>query len=190
MKRKILSLLAVSFIAVSNSASADIKPFLQGGYDFGGDKLIIAQYVSGKEQKITAGAGLNIEAGAVISPSSLFEAQLSLGYKIDNAEASNGNIKFKRTYASAIGSYNLGKGSIGAGITYHLSPKLTGAGVADSLNTEFENTLGGVVQAGYKINKQSTAGLRATIIEYEYSKTKKKVDGNSIGLFYIYKFSL
>lgn len=186
MFKKILCGLAIT--ASATALQADIRPLASLGYDFGGDKLGTANYVSGKEQKITAGAGLIAEAGGAIGLGSNMDAQVSVGYKIDNAEASNGNLKFKRVYLNALGVYSFGKYSAGAGITYHLNPMLTGAGVLNGVSVDFDNSLGGIVQGGYSVSRQGTAGLRATIINYKVSNTGKSVDGNAIGLFYTHKF--
>jgi len=178
--------MAITFSATA--LHADVRPFASLGFDFGGDKLDTAHYVSGKEQKITAGGGLIAELGGSIGLGGSMDTQLSVGYKIDNAEASNGNLKFKRVYLNAIGVYSFGKYSAGAGITYHLNPMLTGAGILNDTSVDFENTLGGIVQGGYSVSRQGTAGVRATFINYKETKSGKSVDGNAVGLFYTHKF--
>ena len=186
MFRKILCGLAITISATT--LHADVRPFASLGFDFGGDKLDTAYYVSGKEQKITAGAGLIAEVGGAIGLGSSMDTQLSVGYKIDNAEASNGNLKFKRVYFNALGVYSFGKYSAGAGVTYHLNPMLTGDGILNNTSVGFENAVGGIVQGGYSVSRQGTAGVRATFINYEASKGGKTVDGNAVGLFYTHKF--
>lgn len=186
MFRKILCGIAITITATT--LHADVRPFASLGYDTGGDKLSTAYYISGKEQKITAGAGLIAEVGGAVGLGSNMDTQLSVGYKIDNAEASNGNLKFKRVYLNALGVYSFGKYSAGAGVTYHLNPMLTGDGILKDTSVDFENALGGIVQGGYSVSRQGTAGLRATFINYEASKGSKSVDGNAIGLFYTHKF--
>jgi len=72
--------------------------------------------------------------------------------------------------------YRLPQFRVGGGLTYHLSPKLSGSGPAGNINTKFDDSAGFVLQADYLLQK-ITVGLRYTSLEYKLGGGSVKSDG-------------
>ncbi|MEE9445674.1 MAG: hypothetical protein V3V19_08410, partial [Cocleimonas sp.] len=180
-------LLGLTTLTLASSLSADIKPMIGVGIDGGGDNIARAT-VSGDDQEIKAGAGLSFEGGVAIKTPSIgnkLVTQLLVGYKTDSIDASNGDLEMSRVYINAIESYNFGNVSVGAGITYHITPKFSSSGAGSNAgNADFDSAVGGIAQATYNFNQHSSLGLRATAIKYDVSKTNQSFDANSAGLYF------
>ena len=185
-------LFGLTTLTLATSLSADIKPMIGMGIDGGGDNLAKATLSNLDDQEVAAGAGLSFEGGVAIKTPGLgnkLETQLLVGYKIDSINANNGDIEMSRVYINAIESYNFGKMSVGAGVTYHIEPELSSSGAASNVGTlDFDSALGGVAQATYNFNQHSSVGLRATVIKYDVSNNGQTFDANSVGLYYLHTF--
>ena len=185
-------LLGLTTLALVSSLSADIKPIIGIGIDEGGDDLAEARFFSGGSEKVKAGSGLVFEGGVAIKTPSVadkLETQLLVGYKMETIDADNGDIEMSRVYLNAIESYNFGKVSVGAGVTYHISPERSSSGIASNLGTtEFDSALGGVAQATFNFNQHSSIGVRATAIKYDVSNSNQSFDANAVGLYYLHAF--
>lgn len=180
-------------LGAATTLHAEVKPVFSLGYDFGGDDIFTAELSSGSStntETISTADGLYIEGGLALSdPDGLenFSTELTFGYKFDSIVAENADITMGRFYVNVIGNLTQDKVTFGAGLTYHITPKLSGDGDANFVDAEFESAAGIILQAGYNINETSTIGLRGTFIDYE-TNFGEEFDASSVGLYWSVKF--
>jgi len=198
-----LSLTTTLLLATTPLRASDLNPILQFGYDFGGKTLATVEqfdYYNGYEtSKIRAGQGLSFEVGAAVSsPESDLELQFLVGYKVDSESASNGSVTWDRIPLTTLLMLKKNKWKFGGGFTYHLNPELVGSFSGydnnnnyfnDSVNDEYEDSLGAVIQAQYLMSEAMAVGIKGTFMEYKY-KTNPSVtaNGNSVGINFTYTF--
>lgn len=181
----------------------DLKPMLQIGYDFGGKTLATVEqfdYFSGYDiARVRAGEGLSLEVGATIENDNKdFEFQFLVGYKFDQESAENGSVTWDIIPFTALALMKKDKWKFGGGLTYHLNPEISGnfSGFNrnnnffnDSIDDQYENALGGVVQVQYKVSDSTAIGVRGTFMEYTLKRNPSVVaSGNSIGINFSYTF--
>jgi len=198
---KKLSLLTLLTLG-SLSASQNLKPILQMGYDFGGTTLATVEhdsYDNHSINKIRAGQGLSFEAGAVLDAPNM-ELQFLVGYRFDEETASNGDVTWDVIPFTALAMIKSHRWKFGGGVTYHLNPELVGSfkGVDsngnnfhDEANDKYENAIGGVVQIQYMATDNFAIGLKGTFIEYKLKEDNSvTAKGNSIGVNFSYSFGV
>jgi len=184
----------------SLSASQNLKPILQMGYDFGGTTLATVEhddYYDSSINKIRAGQGLSFEAGAVLDAPNM-ELQFLVGYRFDQETASNGEVTWDVIPFTALAMIKSHRWKFGGGVTYHLNPELVGSfkGVDNNGNSfhdkaddAYENAIGGVAQIQYMATNNFAIGLKGTFIEYKLKEDNSvTARGNSIGVNFSYTF--
>ncbi len=174
----------LSFGAV-NAEARDIKWVAQMGADFGGDKIVDVSYSDGSDQTINAGGMLQFGAGILIDTlagSSVHQTQLTINWKFDTTNASNGEVIWDRYPLELMQFYNTELFRIGAGASYHLNPSVTTSGFASGNDLDFDNALGLVVELDYKLSEKGFIGVRFTNIEYQVSNSSATIDGDSVGV--------
>ncbi|MBI3560363.1 MAG: hypothetical protein HY080_01405 [Gammaproteobacteria bacterium] len=158
---------------------------LEGGLHTGGDELASAVYTDGSTSSIKAGALLSFAVGPSFDLSPNLEGRVTLGVKVDEINASNGNVTFIRYPIDVLLMSKLGEWRIGGGITYHLSPKLDGGGVASNISADFENALGLLASIERDFGVFYFGG-RITLIDYKtipsMTVSNATINGNSVGI--------
>jgi len=195
-KLSILTLLTLG----SLSASQDLKPIIQMGYDFGGTTLATVEhdsYDNYSVNKIRAGQGLSFEAGAVLDAPNM-ELQFLIGYKFDQETASNGEVTWDVIPFTALAMIKSNRWKFGGGVTYHLNPELSGNFEGydnrgnyfqDKANDEYENAIGGVAQIQYMATDNFAIGVKGTFIEYKLKEDNSvTAKGNAVGVNFSYSF--
>lgn len=193
MKNVLTSLtLAVSVCAASHAVFAEESPAATSGTDllltfgvtYGGDKLATIKYTNGDDVDLHGGGLVLFGIGAVHRFSENWEAQASINYHVDRANARNGDATFDRIPLDLLGFYRVGAHRFGGGVTYHLNPKFDsdfdfsgGDGSVD-----FDNALGAVIEYDYFFNKHISLGARYTHIKYKSADIVGDVDGSYGGL--------
>jgi hypothetical protein len=184
------SLLVLALSAPVASYAMDVRPFFKAGYDLGGDTLINVTFTDGSSESVKANEGFYFGGGAsIVTDSKQWEIELSLAYKFSMINASNGDIEFTRVPLEALVFYRFDKVRLGGGITYHLNPELDGSGVATPLNVKFDDALGFVLQADFRLTDKMTIGMRYTSLKYEVegvAAASAKSDG--LGFTFSYRF--
>jgi len=202
IKKISLSLISIATLNTTSLMASDLNPILQFGYDFGGTTLATVEqydYYDGYEtSKIRAGQGVSFEVGAAVSnPQNNLELQFLVGYKVDRESASNGSVTWDSIPFTALAIMKKNNWKFGGGLTYHLNPKLSGSFSGydnnnyfnDSVNDEYEDALGAVIQAQYMISEAMAVGIKGTFIEYTYKQDPSLIaSGNSIGINFTYTF--
>lgn len=150
------------------SRAADVRPMIKVGVDTGGDNLLTHVFPDGEVETIKGNQGFY--AGGGVSVTNFYrdlELEVSLSFKYTTAYGNNGEVDWTRYPLDALVFYRWPRLRAGGGLTYHFGPKLKGDGDAAGVNVKFENALGFVLQADYRITDHFTAGVRYTAIEYE-----------------------
>ena len=197
-----LSLITLFALSSTTLVASELKPMIQVGYDFGGETLATVEhydYYNGYDtSKVRAGQGFSFEAGAAVEiPNNAIELQFLVGYKFDRESSYNGSVTWDQIPFTALAMINANRWKFGGGITYHLNPKLSGNFTGydngryfdDSVDDEYENSVGGVVQVQYMMSEAAAVGLRGTFIDYKLKSDSSVVaNGNSVGINFSYKF--
>ncbi len=174
--RRLLPALILVAAAVIPAAShaVDVRPTLKAGFDFGGDTLVTVVFTDGSTKSINANEGLYFGGGvSILSDSKDIETEVSLSYKFTGINASNGSVDWTRFPLEVLVFYRLPQFRVGGGLTYHLSPKLSGSGPAGNINTKFDDSAGFVLQADYLLQK-ITVRLRYTSLEYNWEAAQSR----------------
>ncbi len=161
------------------------------GADFGGDDLVTLTFTNGETRTIRANDGVFLGGGvSILSDQRDVEAEISLSYKVDTINASNGRVTWSRWPIDALLFYRLPSMRFGGGLTYHLNPELTGSGVVGNVFDKFDNALGFIVQADYNISERHHIGVRYTGIEYKLNApgAQSTAKSNGFGLVFSASF--
>jgi hypothetical protein len=186
---KALAFLAAWALAAAAQA-AEIRPLIKAGIDFGGDTIVTALFEDGDTEEIKANEGLYFGGGAtLINDARNFELQLTAAYKFAFIDADNGDIEWTRWPVEAIAFYRWQHVRAGAGLAYHVKPRLTGDGVVNDLNVKFKNALGAIFQVDWRITETIAVGGRLTLLEYEAkSPGSGKSRANGLGATFSMNF--
>jgi hypothetical protein len=175
--------------AAGASQALDISPVIKGGYDTGGDTLINVIFTDGSTESIKANEGFYFGGGvSILNDDGTLEAELTVAYKAEIINASNGKLKFTRIPLEALGFYRWPKFRLGGGLTYHMDASLDGSGVASPVNRNYDDAAGFVLQGDYLVNQKFSIGLRYTSIEYKQTNTGAKFKGDGVGFTVGYRF--
>jgi hypothetical protein len=189
---KIKALICAASLACVSVPAAATGTFFEGGVHVGGDDLVSVTFTSGDTQKVKAGQLLSVAIGGYTDLGQSVQGRLSLGYKVDRVNASNGEIKFSRFPVEMLFMKQYSNWMVGGGLAYHLSPKLTvnTGSVGLSGTATFDNALGYLLAFDYNSNGSFThdwyVGGRITVIDYKNGYGS--VSGNSIGAVIGYLF--
>lgn len=179
-------LLSSALFATSACAADDsAKAIFRTGFDLGGDKLVHVIYTNGNTADINAGNGFYVSGGGSFPITDKLEFDATIGYELAGISGSNADITWSYFPVDAIVLYKVGRFALGGGLTDHINPSLSGSGIASSVNTNYDDAIGSVVEADYMFGKSLLIGLRATTIDYKtgsYTST-----GNSVGLSLMFK---
>ena len=190
MKKRLLS---VSILALAPSAFAqNTVPdnlgahfLLTGGLTYGGDKIAKIEYDNGDNVDIRGGGLLLIGVGGLYRFDQNWEAQLSLNYQFDRANAKNGDATFDRFPVDLLGFYRMGAHRFGGGITYHMNPTFdSNFDIANGKQRiDFDDAVGAVIEYDYFFNDSISLGARYVNIKYKSPDISGDLDGSYGGVF-------
>ena len=184
--KKYFLLLGLGLGLISNVYANDW--FLQAGLHAGGDKLAGVTFTNGTSSSIYAGGLLSLDGGVNLDLTTNSQLRLAVGYKFDNISASNGSITFDRTTLDASWFYWVNSAwCLGVGVTQHLNPVLSGSGVTAG-RVAFKDATGIVMEADFQLAGGMYWGGKFTSIEYETLSGSAKVNGNSAGILFGWRF--
>lgn len=182
--------------AQAQNTPGQIAPFLGLGLTFGGEDLATAYYTSGNSQTVTTGGLVDLRVGLeyklVGQPISI---QGVVAYHVDNATATNGDLRFSRIPVELIAMYDLGnQWRLGVGMRKATGAKVTASGSATSAgfgsSTDFKSNLGFLATAEYMATPQ--VGVQARYVNETYTiqfpSSQPKVDGSHFGVFGVFYF--
>ncbi len=150
---------------------------LEGGIEFGGDKIVELTFTNGETQTLTAGQGGTIAIGAQFQPAAIprLSVAATVGYKFVTNASENADIGITRVPLELVGRWQLnGDWSLGAGLVRHASVRVNGDGFFP--DATLDASTGATVELGWR-----WAALTWTTIEYT-DPSGGVHDAGSIGL--------
>jgi hypothetical protein len=193
MKRTTRMLQALALVAASAALEAqalEVRPLLKAGYDAGGETLVSVTFTNGDRENIKANEGFYVGGGAtILDTDRSMEYQLTLAYKFEMVNASNGDIEWTRIPLEALAFYRVQHARVGGGLAYHMNPRVEGSGVVGGLDVKFKNALGFIFQADWLITPKIALGARYTWLEYDAkSPASGSAKSNGVGLAFSIHF--
>lgn len=202
VKSKCLLGVALCCMGLSSEATAqavEFKPVIVLGYDFGSDILASGNLAGSAGGVANQGYALN---GGVVMVTGSFETQATLGYKFGDGcvfYCPPSTVSFKVVPVELMAFYRTSDLLMGAGYSYHYSPRLVVDIPGTSATYKFDNALGVVVQIGRYWKFQEiwvdnispiSIDLRYTAIKYQQSGVANPpdIDGDSVGLYMGFQF--
>ena len=196
-----LPVLALILTASVGSHAADVRPIIKAGFDFGGDTVVSVGVTGGSSssKSIKANDGVFVGGGAsILMDSKKVEVELSASYKFWTIAAQNGDIDWTVLPLDALVFYRMPNVRLGGGLTYHLSPTLSGSGAASGLKAKYDDALGFVLQGDYVLKNRFNFGLRYTSVNYKANSiqtnptlaaTTPATNPNTSGLGFVFSMS-
>lgn len=164
--------------------AADVNGVFKLGYDSGGDTLTTALFTDGHTANIKANEGFSIGGGVRMAyPEKHLDTEITIAWKQESINATNGDIDFTRYPLELLVFYNLNTWRVGGGLTHHLNPKVSssGAGTAFIGSGNYDNATGFVLQVDFLSGKQMAIGLRYTSIDYKPEGGGTSAKGDGVG---------
>jgi hypothetical protein len=166
-----------------------LHPVIGMGLTFGGDKIDTVEYENGASIDVRFGSMLTFYAGADYRITSAFSMQATIGYHVDNAPGSNGDLRFERMPIELLAYGHIGeKLRVGGGVRYVSNPKIKSSGAADIGDYSFDNAVGGVIEAEYMVMPSLGVKLRYVSEKYKMSGMEGSKDGSHVGFLANYYF--
>jgi hypothetical protein len=186
MQHKVPEIVRVAVVVLGTGAAGiagavEVDFAMKAGIDFGGATLRSGQFTDGSSHSIKANDGLYLGAGAsILNQDRTLEAELTINWKYDSIEASNGSITWTRWPLDALFFYRTQNMRFGGGLTYHMNPTLRSSGEAPGNNADLDSVLGGILQAEYRFSDKGSVGARYTILKYDMDGESKSSNGLGI----------
>ncbi len=171
----------------------EVRVVARMGLDGGGATLDKVTMSDGSTQKLSAGGLFTIAAGLIYAPvATPVVVEATIGYKVDDVTASNGQLRFARWPLELLASYRVDRHRVGGGVTHHFSPRYScsidgGFCLVNEIN--FDDANGLVLQYAYgDLNGRFAwdVGARLTLIDYKVPGDS--IAGNSFGAFLTFGF--
>ena len=194
MKKLVISL-ALALAAVSSAQAQNMAPanafvtkpvrgFLGAGLTYGGDKLATAHYTNGGNIDLHAGALIALVGGVDWTVTPEFSFQASVGYHVDQATGSNGEIRFQRFPFELLAYYKVSpQWRVGGGVRYLTGTKFTSSGAAYMGDYKFDNSVSAVLEGEYMMSPQIGIKLRYVAEKLDSKFDSHKIDANHAGVF-------
>jgi hypothetical protein len=177
---------AVGAFAAPAVCAADLRGAFVAGYDTGGDKIVTVTFTNGETDSLRANEGFYVGGGiSVLNDSKDIEFQGTLSIKYSSISANNGDVSFTRYPLDLLAFYRTQNFRVGGGLTYVISPKVSGSGAAGNINATLDNAAGVVVQGDYLLGRVAI-GLRYTGLDYKVAGTTVK--SNGVGVTFGFTF--
>jgi hypothetical protein len=189
LMKKMSFLVALAIASLSQNAAAQdmgkqLRFTMGAGLTFGGDKLATAVYTNGAEIDIRAGSMVALNAGADFRITPEVSLQATVGFHVDDATASNGDMRFQRFPIELLAYYNVSpQWRIGGGVRYVSNAKLTSSGAAYIGDLSFEDTVSGVLEGEYAMSNSIGIKVRYVQEQFENKYNGRKTDANHVGVF-------
>ena len=184
------ALALLPFVALAQPAvpaAGGLRPVLGALVTAGGDTLVTVRYTDGSSQNIRSGGLLQLFAGGELDTGSVV-VQATLGYHVNDTNASNGSVKFARYPVELLGLARVGEHwRLGGGLRKALNARVTSSGAARGSigGADFDSELGLVLQAERLFGAGSVFGR---VVTEKYSLGRERIDGNHLGIGVSYRF--
>lgn len=180
MKKTFLKATCFSLALISAPVLAEFKGVAHVGYELGGDEVYRAwnKFTGATVLSINAGDGMVLAAGAayIVNPEVSIQTTLGWKYQGSTDDTYGVSASFTRFPVDVLAQYSQSNLRLGAGLTYHLNPTVSGI----STDYKLDSGLGMVLQFDYTTEAKMTWGLRYT--DLTYSKDNVDFDAGSFGV--------
>jgi len=178
-------------------AGRDLRFAFDVGFTGGGDELATVTFTDGSTRSIRAGGLVHFGTGLLWQPAGGPVAlQTTINYHFDDVYAANGTLRFSRYPLEVLGFFTgLPNWRFGAGPRFVFSPRLKVDLPGENSTVTFDDTIGAVAEAGYRIGNYMWINLRLTAERYKVKsfngtnvRADSDVSGNSIGTNVVFYF--
>lgn len=184
-----------STVACANAPAAGggtgLRPLLGFGLTFGGETLVNVRYTDGSTTKVSSGGLMHLFFGAEYELPSMV-VQATVGYHVDDTNASNGSVKFARYPVELLALWKANDHwRVGAGLRSAENARVTSSGAARPTvgGADFGSKLGFVLQAEYMYGGAAGRGsLYGRVVSEDYTVGRSTVDGNHAGIGFAFRF--
>jgi opacity protein-like surface antigen len=173
---------AQSFVQVQDVATKPLRFVAGAGLTYGGERIVTARYTNGDAMDIDGGGSVALLVGLDYRVNPQFSVQGTIGYHVDNAAGTNGDIRFERVPFELLGYYHVNdKVRVGGGLRYVTGTSLRTNGVADIGNYEFKDTTSPVAEIEYLYSPQLGFKLRYVNDKFKFRDFDDTVRGDHVG---------
>lgn len=198
MKKWLIGSMIVLACAVAQAQAPTVRFHGNLGYSVGGATLASGSYTDGTSYRVSAGTGLILALGADFRVTDTVTLQATLGSHVDQTNASNGEIAFKRSPVELLAFYDMSeKFRLGGGLRKAQNAELTatGAGLTVVTPGAYESTMGVVLEGQYffqpySAERKARWGLGVRLVSESFKRVSGSADtkdGSHLGvnmLFY------
>lgn len=155
------------------------------GLTHGGDKLASVDYTNGSSVSLYGGGLLVLHGGIEVQATEALSWQLTAGYHISAASASNGDVRFSRYPLNLLAHYAVApKVRLGGGVEYASSPKFVVNGSLGDVHVGFRASTGPVAELEYLFTPRFGMKLRGALHRYRDDLRRETIDGSYLGLMF------
>jgi opacity protein-like surface antigen len=173
---------AQTFVQVQDVATKPLRFVAGAGLTYGGERIVTARYTNGDAMDIDGGGSVALLVGLDYRVNPQFSVQGTIGYHVDNAAGTNGDIRFERVPFELLGYYHVNdKVRVGGGLRYVTGTSLRTNGVADIGNYEFKDTTSPVAEIEYLYSPQLGFKLRYVNDKFKFRDFDDTVRGDHVG---------
>jgi opacity protein-like surface antigen len=173
---------AQTFVQVQDVAAKPLRFVAGAGLTYGGERIVTARYTNGDAMDIDGGGSVALLVGLDYRVNPQFSVQGTIGYHVDNAAGTNGDIRFERVPFELLGYYHVNdKVRVGGGLRYVTGTSLRTNGVADIGNYEFKDTTSPVAEIEYLYSPQLGFKLRYVNDKFKFRDFDDTVRGDHVG---------
>ena len=174
---------AQSFVQVQDAATKPLHFVAGAGVTYGGERIVTARYTDGDAIDIDGGGSVALLVGLDYRVNPQFSVQGTVGYHVDNAAGSDGDIRFERVPFELLGYYHVNdKVRVGGGLRYVTGTSLRTEGVAYIGNYEFKDTTSPVAEIEYLHSPQLGLKLRYVNDKFTFRDFQGTVRGDHVGV--------
>lgn len=180
---------AQTWVPVQDLATKPLRFVVGVGITYGGEKIVTAEYTDGDKIDIDGGGTVAFLAGLDYRVNPQFSVQGTVGYHVDNAAGSNGDIRFERVPFELLGYYHVNdKVRVGGGLRYVTGAALRTGGVADIGDYDFKDTTSPVAEIEYLYSPQLGFKLRYVNDKFKMEDFNETIKGDHIGVLVNFYF--
>jgi len=173
---------AQSYVQVQDVATKPLRFVAGAGVTYGGERIVTARYTNGDAIDIDGGGSVALLVGLDYRVNPQFSVQGTVGYHVDNAAGTNGDVRFERVPFELLAYYHVNdKVRVGGGLRYVTATSLRTDGVADIGNYEFKDTTSPVAEIEYLYSPQLGFKLRYVNDKFKFRDFDGTVRGDHVG---------
>ncbi|MGJ9416586.1 outer membrane beta-barrel protein [Massilia sp. CMS3.1] len=181
---------AQTFVQVPDAASKPLRYVAGAGITYGGEKIVTVNYEDGDTIDIDGGGSIAFLAGLDYRVNPQFSVQGTVGYHVDNASGSNGDVRFERVPFELLGYYHVNdKVRVGGGLRYVTGTALRSSGAAEDIGDyKFKDSTSPVAEIEYLYSPQLGFKLRYVNDKFEEKRFGAEVKGDHVGVLMNFYF--